>query len=400
MARPRDPKKPRWESRKFSIGFVEDFRDRGVCYARIGDWRKSLAPLLFVRENRRRAVTILDNLIAAGAHKVPPSRVKIAPDGSVTIRPDYVSEAAADAAPSSLFAHFRGYRQRRESEGLASEWNRQFRYAIRTFIGDRDLPLDAQAIRAVVNRRLVDVASDLSPTTARNRLSLLHAAFTEAVRIGALEFNPVDGIQIRRPSKGDRTVHVFTQDEEREIFQAVEQRNPRRADFYRFLRLTAMRQGEARTLTLSDIVESNDGRRVIRIGRGKGDRPRFFPVDPDPAKLPNGKARAWSREVVRLVDRIASTALQSGRLFDFGEYTDPAAYLLLIRRRDMEHDVPDGRSCHSFRRAALSDWRYVYHFPPAVITLWSGNNERTRGEHYYRSFDLADALDSLDSLSG
>ena len=85
MGRPRSKSKPRWTSRRFTAGFVEDYRGGGTAYVRIGDWRKSLAPLRFVPANRARAVAILERMIELRAYTVPPSRVQISADGTVEV---------------------------------------------------------------------------------------------------------------------------------------------------------------------------------------------------------------------------------------------------------------------------------------------------------------------------
>jgi integrase len=389
MSRPRDQRKPRWTSRRYAVGFVENYRDGGVCYARIGDWRKSLAPLRFVAANRVAAVRILERLIEVRAYDHPPSRTTIAGDGSVRI------EAVIHRPTGSLFAHMRNYRLRREAEGLGAAWTATFKSAAKKLLGEDDLPLDADIIRQVVGARLAEAKSGL--TEGRPALSLksksvyiaiLRPMFVDAVRTRLLAYNPLDDIRVKVP---ERPIELYSVEEETAILAAIAADPQRwRLRYFQLIRLTAMRRAEAAGLTRSDV---DFDRGVIRI-HGKGNRVRLFPLRHVEGEYP---LAVWSRGIHGLVRESYDAARPSGELFGWINPKQATDYLEQVRK-DLGHVVPDGRAVHTFRKIALSEWEYQFGFPEKVQTLWAGNTARTRAKHYLRSTEPADTDAAITKL--
>lgn len=386
MARPRDNRKPRWTSRRFSIGFVENFQNRGIAYARIGSWRKTLKPLRFVAANRSAGVRALENLIEARAYEYPPSRVSIAADGSVEILPE--PGLAPVEQVGSFFEHARNYRLRRIAEGVRPGWDAGLRLSIATLIGEEDLPLDAAAIRQVIAARLPRELDRLSPYSVKTRLATISGCCSDAVRSRLLEYNPCDGFRVTVP---DTPKSIFTAEEEARLFAAI--KDPARRQYYQLLRVGGLRRTEAYVLTTDSIVNV-DGRRVLTI-EGKGGRRRMLPIDRDPDRAYTPEFVKWSDRLISLVDDVTERTA-SGRLFPWPNVNEPSFY---FRRVRMRIGLPSGdrRSLHALRRAALTEWRRVLRMHPTVITLWAGNSEFIRGKFYYAPDDPESALASLDA---
>ena len=384
MARPRDPKKRRWTSRRYAIGFIEDYRERGVCYARIGDWRKTLAPLKFVSSNRAAAVAILERLIDVGAHKVPPSRVLVSASGDVSIQ----NEPEVSASTQSFLRHARTYRLRREAEGVSDSWRSVFRYALLALIGEQDVPLDAHRLRSLISHRFS--SSDLSPKSLEVYLGILSGCMADAVRGQLLAFNPIESFNVQVPQ---RPIEIYTPEEEREILAAID--SPRNRDYFRLLRLAALRRKEAFQLLTGDLQDLGSGRRVLRI-QGKGGRTRLLPIAaPDPDL--SGPVADWSRELEQLISDLVKEPAYGDRLFDWSNDNSPTSYLRRVRKR-IGHSLPDGRAVHTFRKGALSDWKMTLHLDESIINAWAGNTRSIREKHYYRPTDARDALASLDAV--
>jgi integrase len=146
----------------------------------------------------------------------------------------------------------------RWSQATAAAYDQRLRHLIRPHIGTvRCGDLDAPRVQAWIDTL---VRRKVAASTIRSAHSVLDQTYQEAVRLGIVERNPADGVQL--PSKRKPPRNVWTADEARRAV-AYFADDPQWSAAIRLQLATAMRPGEVAALRWAD-VDLPRGRLAVR----------------------------------------------------------------------------------------------------------------------------------------
>lgn len=171
--------------------------------------------------------------------------------------------------------------------------------------------------------------------------ALLSAAYSHARRIGAYRGDdPAKALQYRNPEPPRQ--RYVTDDEEASLIATA---SPKVAVIVRFLHLTAMRQGDALRVRLSDLTEEG-----IAVTQGKTGHRQVITWSPDLVATVDEAKRLW-RRFGR--EYLFESAPKGKHARPPGAYT-PSGLRALFRRYRAKSGIDDIR-LHDLRRKAGSD---------------------------------------------
>lgn len=400
MARPRDPKKERWPSRRFKIGFVENYRNEGVAWVRIGAWRKSLSPLRFLPENRKLAVDLLDKLIESGAYEYPPSSVKIVRNGDM-IFPDSKSSIVPKKGVTikALRDAYFDFYQQKITDGMVVPGSfHRIESAFEFFFkGKTSLPLDPPALARAISVTIKKSTNKVS--TIEGYVSSVKSAFRWGVQNGYLEKDPVPMMKNLIAPNADRNSKSklgFEPDEVTAILAAMRKDGHEdKALFVELYWLTAMRNHEALLLKSRSWLVRNGytekeievtphvavGSHLLIAGKGKHGRKRYrmFPLygesdGADPA------VASWLRRTNEVVTALCE---QSDRHAGYlvGHRSEGTTLYWLRRYIDHCKLNPD-YDVQALRRGALTHMTYELSLTEDFLDRTVGNSRKVRDESY------------------
>lgn len=114
------------------------------------------------------------------------------------------------------------------------------------------------------------LASGLVESSVVRYRASLSAFFGWCVREKLIGQNPVTRVKVPKGSEERTEMHPFTEDELWEVYEACRVRNERLASIVLVLGWTGLRWGEARGMTVGDVVEVPTPGLMVRRSRSEG----------------------------------------------------------------------------------------------------------------------------------
>lgn len=334
---PRRPDKNKWISKKFAIGFC--YSKEGVVYTNIHSKRRSTG-LKWSESNKLKAIRILEERIIETLNGV-----------------NEIKEV------NNWFKLVSVYKETRKNS--SAELLRKYENAFKALLNKNFYLDDVIGIRAYLNERIEKCG--LRPTTINRYLSFLKQIFIFGIDEGYLIRNPIRREMLLK-EQSDIERKEFTNDEINLILNYSIVNDYELYKLVKFISLTGLRISEALNLNKSDIKPD-----YISI-KGKGDRPRIFPLKPFP-------------ELIELIE-----SFESEKLFKFEERKVANFHLKKVCKA-LNIDCYY-RSFHSIRKYIENKFVNEYNINNFLAAQLMGHTVKVQSQHYAQTKN-ADELNKL-----
>lgn len=251
------------------------------------------------------------------------------------------------------------------------------------------LHLSAISEREVSRTFVQLLASGLVESSVVRYRASLSAFFGWCVREKLIATNPVTGTKVPKGSQELTEMHPFTESELWDVVRACRARNERLADVVLVLGWTGLRWGEARAMTVGEVVEVPTPGLIVRRSMSEGLG----------AKATKGRR---SRRVP-LVDGLLSLvrSMSEGKTQGDPLFTTDAGAVLhrtaVIRSLDWKH-TGQGRRLHDLRHTAACLW-LARGVDLGTVQAWMGHESAATTNRYLHFLGTAADRAGLDRLN-
>lgn len=235
----------------------------------------------------------------------------------------------------------------------------------------------ANATMLDIEEYVASQTKQYAPNTAAQRLKVLRAAYSYAVKRGAIEHNPTLDVQL--PRVPDEEIRSLSHEELRGIWNAC--KSPRERLIFVLLAFTGMRRSEMLNLKFEDV---DFEKRLLKV-IGKGGKLRYIPARPEVLEAITEAQRTGRKGQVHIIE--------SNRQMMLSQAQFHVVWHNVLERAGIELEQP----AHAFRKTVATelDEREV---PPGIIDKilgWATTSIREKRYAAIKPQRLHDAMARL-----
>jgi site-specific recombinase XerD len=280
-----------------------------------------------------------------------------------------ISAKATEPAPATRFsALIRHVIDRKRGLGRAPETVHAVKVALNNF--GTFLRIDEELAAITPERVEQYIAHRLSlgrnVKTVRNEATILGNAFRMAIRLGWIDRNPLDRVDL--PKRERRPPRYLTREQYCALMKAIDDETFR--DLVEFYLVTGMRRAEGTALRVSEHVDTEA--RVLRIPQSKQHDFREIPMGSD---------------LVEIVRRLMLRAKGSERLVPF----DPDTLTTKFREYVRKAGLPKTYTFHVLRHTCAT-WRANNGTPWNVLRAFMGHRDPESTKQYCHVYESRDTM--------